>query len=235
MKHVNLFVVRVNKKGFTLIEIMVASIIGALIAVIAVGTLRAVSISSEKINHNIDKTAELRFISKTIADDLKNIYRDRNFKNMLFTGTIEMGPQGEFTSLKFYTVSRSKARWSEPEGDVYEVEYYTMQTEQANRLMRRIWPNPDKENEPGGLLTAIGNDVEIFSLRFFDGSQWQDEWDEQRNNLPDLVEIIIGLKIESEEKPMTETMMINFVRNAGRSMGQIKTSEKASQTEITDE
>ena len=86
-------------------------------AVVAVGTLRAVSDGSQMVNETIDRAAEVRFASKKIADDLMNVYRDRNFKNMVFVGAIVSGEQGEFVSLRFYTVSKSKARLQQPEGD----------------------------------------------------------------------------------------------------------------------
>ncbi len=56
-----------KSRGFTLVEIMVASIIGAFIAVVAVGTLRAVSDGSQMVNATIDRAAEVRFASKKIA------------------------------------------------------------------------------------------------------------------------------------------------------------------------
>ena len=42
--------------------------------------------------------------------------------------------------------------------------------------MRRLWPNPDKERDPGGILTVIAEDIEVFGVRFFDGMQWQMDW-----------------------------------------------------------
>ncbi|HPS55732.1 MAG TPA: prepilin-type N-terminal cleavage/methylation domain-containing protein, partial [Sedimentisphaerales bacterium] len=89
--------------GFTLIEIMVASIIGAFIAVIAVTTLRSVSICSEKVSEHIDKAAEIRFASKMISTDLMNLYREKDFENMVFVGTLENDSQQGAVNLRFYT------------------------------------------------------------------------------------------------------------------------------------
>ena len=228
MKNLNVKLNYSEKKGFTLIEIMVASIIGVFIAVVAVGTLRAVSNSSEKINDNIDRAAEIRFASKMIASDLMNVYRDKNIKNMMFVGTIKNASQEEFVNLRFYTVSRSKARAMQPEGDVYEVEYYTIrtETEQASQLMRRFWPNPDRESEPGGMLTAIANDIEMFNVRYFDGLEWQNEWDEDKRRLPELVEVTIGSKTSSKKQPIVESFFINFTRSKGGQMEEFGIGEE---------
>ena len=215
MKNLNNNTIQFKTKGFTLVEIMVASIIGAFIAIVAVGTLRAVSINSEMVNNNIDKAAEIRFAAKRISADLMNIYRDSDFDNTLFVGTIETGSQGDFVNLKFYTVNRSKARADEPEGDVYEVEYYLAKTEETSPLMRRLRPNPNKERQAGGILTAIADDIGMFQVRYFDGQQWQQEWSEERESLPELVEVTIGAKASSEKQAVVESFFVNFVRGGG--------------------
>lgn len=217
MKGSKIKLIRSENKGFTLIEIIVASIIGAFIAVIAVGALQAVSNSSEKTNDNIDRAAEIRFAAGKIAGDLTNIYRDTKFENMMFIGTIKPGRQGKFVSLKFYTVNRSKARPAQPEGDVYEVEYYKTETEQETQLMRRLQPNPDKveDSEPGGILTAIASGIEIFEVKYFDGQQWQEQWDQDQKTLPELVEVTIGAMAFPEKQPVMESFYVSFVRSNG--------------------
>ena len=215
MKGLDTNLVPFKSRGFTLVEIMVASIIGAFVAIVAVGTLKAVSVSSETVNNNIDKAAEIRFAAKRVAADLVNVYRDKDSENTAFVGTIETGPQGDFVNLRFYTVNRSKARSGEPERDVYEVEYYLAKTEESSRFMRRLWPNPNKESEPGGILTAIADDIGMFGARYFDGQQWLLEWEEERGSLPELVEVTIGAEASSEKQAITESFFVNFVRSRG--------------------
>ena len=231
MKGLNVKLIYSHKKGFTLIEIMVASIIGAFIAVVAVGALRAVSQSSVKANDNIDKAAEIRFATKIISGDIKNLYRDRNYKNTVFVGTIETDSQGYFSDLRFYTVNRIKARSQQPEGDVYEVEYYLAKTEQGSQLMRRLWPNPDKDAQPGGILTVIANDIEVFGVRYFDGSEWQNEWDENKRNLPELVEVTIGTMAASDKKADVESFFVNFARSKNRQAAVFETADEKTENE----
>ena len=217
--------IRPKGRGFTLIEIMVASIIGAFVAAVAVGTLRAISVSAEMVDDNIGKAAEVRFASKRIAADLMNLYRDRNFANTRFVGTIEPGEQGGGSWLTFYTVSRVKARAAEPEGDVYEVEYYLAKTEDKSSLMRRLWPNPDKDSEGGGLLTAIAEDIDVFAVRYFDGQEWGAEWDEERRRMPELVEVVIAAKSPGKGRPaIIESFFVNFVRDRGGQMDTFETN-----------
>jgi prepilin-type N-terminal cleavage/methylation domain-containing protein len=113
-----------RKSGFTLVEVLLASMIGAFVALVAVGTLRAISSSSEMMENNISTSSEARFAAKMVARDLMNLYRDNDLRKTKLVGLAKETGQGLVSCLSFYAVGRTKARIEEPEGDVYEVEYY---------------------------------------------------------------------------------------------------------------
>lgn len=225
--------IRSRQKGFTLIEIIVASIIGAFVAAVAVATLRAVSLSSEMVDNNINKASEVRFAAKIIATDLMNLYRDRNFDNTKFLGTIEPTEQGYVCSLVFYTVSRSKARSGQPEGDVYEVRYCLIKNEDKSSLIRQFWPNPDKDRKPSGILTTIAEDIDSFDIRYFDGQEWQAEWNEDQKSIPEIIDVTIAAKSASKgQPPVTESFIVSLAKSVS---GQIDTFEtEESQENATD-
>lgn len=204
-----------NKNGFTLVEVMVASMIGAFIAIVAVGTLKAVSASAQMLDENIESTAEVRFASRLIANDLMNLYMDSNSLNSRLVGTIEESDGDLFSALVLYSVGRAKARIDEPEGDVYEVEYYLVKDEEKSSLMRRLWPNPDEVSTPGGILSVIAEDVNAFVVRYFDGEQWQIDWPEELESIPELVEVVIKGNKPGRANAVMESFIVNFVSSAG--------------------
>ena len=166
-----------KRTGFTLVEVLVASTIGVFIAMVAVGALRAIIASAEMVDSNINAAAEVRFAANMIARDLQNLFNDDDIESTKFIGTVEALEEGNYTSyLIFYTLGRTKARIDQPEGDLYEVEYYLMQEGEASLLMRRLWPNPSEELEPGGILTIIAEDIATFEVQYFDGEEWSEEW-----------------------------------------------------------
>ena len=218
----------VRNKGFTLAEVLVASTISAFIAMVGVGALRAVSDSAQIVHHASETVGEVRFAARMLAGDLANLYRDANAKNMRLIGVSQGSATGEPPSITFYVVGRAKARAAQPEGDVYEVEYILGQREQEDNdaadaegdstvLFRRLWPNPDEEREPGGVLTVIAEDIAIFQIRFFDGEQWAEEWPEEMESIPDLVEVTLGTLPQGRREPVIETFVVNCVRLAGQS------------------
>jgi len=205
-----------GKHGFTLVEVLVASTITGFIALVAVGALSAITSSSDKMKESINRSAEIRFAATTLLRDFVNLYRDQEQDNMQFIAMGEAAGEGASSYLLFYTLSRAKARPDEPEGEVYEVEYYLQQEEEKSALMRRMWPNPDKEtSEPGGILTAIAEDVAIFEVKFFDGEEWGYEWPEEMENLPQLVEVTIVGEQTRPGMPVVETFLFNFERSVG--------------------
>jgi type II secretion system protein J len=214
-----------GNRAFTLAEVLVATTISAFIAVVAVGALKAVTDSSQVVNRASETAAEVRFAAQMITRDLANLYRDPDRKSMKLVCSSEESSLGGPTILTFYMAGRAKARPDQPEGDVYEVEYFlgqnlddTSSPETAGSILfRRLWPNPDEERPPGGILTPIAEEIDLFAVRFFDGTQWAGEWPEEMASLPQLMEVTLAAQPDRGE-PVIETFMVNFPRlvaNAG--------------------
>ena len=209
-----------------------ASTIGAFIALVAVGTLRAITVSSEMVENNISTAAEVRFASNMIARDLVNIYRDKNKENIKFIGLTEQSQQGNISYLVFYTINRARARIDQPEGDVYEVEYYLLKDEEKSVLMRRLWPNPDQEEiEPRGILTVLAENIDVFEVRYFDGEDWSDEWPEEMEVLPQLLEVNIVAKQQEKGNPTMESFYVNFARSTAAAIDAFESTEEAQSSE----
>jgi len=220
-----------RNNGFTLAEVLVASTISGFIAVVAVGALKAVADSAHAVNQAGESTAEVRFAARMLARDLANLYRDPNPENMKLIGVSQGADTGGPAFLIFYMAGRSKARADQPEGDVYEVEYLlgTRQEDgtsgevespaaappgENSVLFRRLWPNPDDERSPGGILTPIAESIGLFQVRFFDGEQWADEWPEEMRSMPELLEITLATLPQGRREPIVETFIVSFPRLA---------------------
>lgn len=218
-----------RRKAFTLVEVLVASTIGVFIALVAVGALRTITISSDVLDRNIATAAEVRFAANMIARDLTNIYRDEESDNYRFIGMVQdVSDDISSSFLMFYTVGRTKARAGQPEGDVYEVEYSLVKEEERSVLTRRLWPNPNKDvEEPGGVLTIIAEDIETFYVRYYNGEEWADEWPEEMQSLPELLEITLIAKQTGQGEPLSQSLLVPLKRSGG----DITTLETGGQTE----
>lgn len=212
-------------KGFTLAEVLVASTISAFVALVAVGALRAVADSAQIVNRTGERSAEVGFAARLLARDLANLYRDMDPRNMRLVGASQGSDYSETPYLRFYTVGRAPARVGQPEGDMYEVEYVLMETpgletsfdeeSDATTLFRRLWPNPDRDREPGGILVPIAQNIDVFQIRFLDEEQWVSDWPEEMESIPQLIEVTLGTVPRGPGEAIVETFTINFNRLPG--------------------
>lgn len=208
-----------KQRGFTLLEVLVAAVIGVFIALVAVGSLRAVTKTKEQVNNNIALADELRFAMKKLRDDLANLYRDSDIESMKLEGGIEGNRENPITSLTMYTICTHKARLNEPEGDIYEVQYYLLSEQDRSTLMRRVCPVVGIEEDEltqGGMLTTIAENIAGFEVRYYDGYDWSAEWSlETEGALPELLEVTL-LGSKSMDTEQGRALMKNFVVNFPR-------------------
>jgi len=210
-----------KKSGFTLVEILVASTIGTFISLIAVSTLHTVISGSDMVDRNLNAASEVRFASNLLTRDLTNYYHADNFEDTEFYAITEAYTEFDTAHLIFYTVNRAKARIYEPECDIYEVEYYLEpdKNDEENLLLkRRVWPNPNLEFEPGGILTTIAENIEYFDVTYYNGEDatWYSEWPEDMEGPPDLVEFTISTRPLGLGNYISETILVNLVRQVNQ-------------------
>ena len=203
---------RTYRSGFTLAELMAASVIGAFIALGAVSVMRTVSASREKLDDYTTAADQLRFASDMLRDDLANIYRDPNETGLTLVGAVTESAAGQDSILLLRTVNAIKARYDEPEGDVYEVEYHLAREDDRSVLLRRLWPNPDDESVGGGVVTEVAEKVAAFEIIYFDGKQWLDEWPEDSETLLELVQIDIAVELAGQGAVVRKQIFVNFPR-----------------------
>ena len=209
-----------NKKGFTLLEVMAASMIGAFIALVAVGTLRTVTAARERVNNNVTVADELRFAVNMMRTDLMNLYRDIDRNSIKFDGTIEETNYGLVRSLTMRIVGTAKARANQPEGDIYEVQYLLSRDDENSVLLRRLCPIVGIEEDietQGGMLTTIAENILDFDIQYFDGTEWLNEWPVEATDLPGLVQVVLTAanSQEAEEKDLVNrSFIVSFPRMA---------------------
>ncbi len=202
-----------SHRGFTLAEVLAATSIGAFVALVAIGALRSTSTGASVVQDRTDRAAELRFAVRRIAMDLANIRRDQDVNEVKLLGGVEDSGSGEQAYITFWAISHEKARAEQPEGDVYEVEYYVAQKEDRSLLMRRVWPHPDPNvAEPGGILTVLSDQIAGMQITYFDGQKWVNEWagitEQTQEPLPQMIEVTLTGKPGEGGLPAQESFMV---------------------------
>ena len=208
-----------NRKAFTLLEILAASVIGAFLAMVAVSTLRTVTAGRVRVDDNITAAEELRFAAYMIRTDLANLYRDQSNDNMKLIGMLSESETSPSSDLTVRVVSQTKARSAFVEAHTYDVQYSLANKDGKSLLLRRKCPvvGPEEpEQVLGGMLTTIAENILVFNVRYFDTTQWLEVWPEDAGEMPALMEIslatVIGDADVDEPKVMTKSFLVSFPR-----------------------
>jgi len=216
----------IDNRGFTLAEVLIASTISAFVTLVAVGALKTITDGAQAVDRAAETTGELRFAARMMANDLANLYRAPDPKKMKLVGSSQGSETGGPAFLTFYMAGRVKARADQPEGDIYEVEYLLSTREnqeaeseeeaQKSILMRRQWPNPDRQRDPGGVLSTVAENIAVLQMDFFDGKQWASEWPEEMQSIPHLIKVTLIAQPKGRGDPMRETFVVGFPRLAAK-------------------
>ena len=222
-----------SAKGFTLLEIVLSSVIGAFVALIAVATLRTVIDARSRVEKAVAAADELRLAVNVISDDMACLSRDKKYAK--FIGTMAGSDDDPSSSLVMRVVSTTNARPGRAEGDLYEVEYSLLRTEERSALLRRRCPIlgiETEEESQGGILTTIAENVIDFKIQYFDGQEWAVSWPPEMAILPEIVEVTIMAAVDgivegvetsdpdAKKKVIAKTFTISFTRLPNMSLNQ---------------
>lgn len=186
---------KAQQKGFTLIEILVAVTIIVILLSTVYGVFTSVSGAKERLEKEGDGYHLARVIFDRLGREIRGNYYDPKKPDSFFAGGID--EQGN-PFLKISTTATTPQGGKV--GGVAVVEYELRQDpENPDRkvLMRREYSplDPTGANEPEYRLAA---GIDGMKLRFFDGSNWVDQW---KTGLPEIVEVTLTVRIEGREIP----------------------------------
>jgi prepilin-type N-terminal cleavage/methylation domain-containing protein len=187
---------RFNARAFTLIEMLAAT---SMVALLAASLLTSLGIAFRARKTAMDTVAATRQFSRTleiIKADLQSAMVPGGVLAGSFvgaSGTTAFVEQGD--SLIFYTTA-SDVESDAGVGDIKKIEYACVPSGDPGRamLIRRVTANLLAPVQPDPNEETLCRNVKTFLLRYFDGSDWQENWDssEHGNALPKAV----GLNIQ---------------------------------------
>lgn len=203
---------RNRQDGFTLVELLAVTVLGSVIALVGVASLRTLSDGRSRLDSYNQALEELRYVARIMRQDLNNLYRSGDEQGLLVAGQVLESGDGLGSVLKFRTISHRKARLNGSEGDIYEVEYALVEQDDQQRLVRRVWPHAHPLVETGGIRYAIAEHIVSFVVRYYDGQEWVEGWMPQRGSVPQLIEVALVARWPDAERLISRTMTVSFPR-----------------------
>ncbi len=179
------------RRGFTLLELILAVTIMALIMAVVAGVIAGVIVGSRRVGEKVDRDLLAGEIDDLIADDLAFIAvpcREQAF-------TITKKPDGN-SFLTFYSAAGAKAAWGKLATPMHVVTYSVEPLSRGGKgLFREEVPiiASDDAYYDGALLVAGA--IGTFHVEAFDGSRWHSRWpDEGTAGLPVLIRVALALE-----------------------------------------
>lgn len=194
-------------KGFTLIEVLAATTMVAVLAASLYASLRIAFKARDSAEQAMDNVRAESMIVELIKADIQSAVIPTGQMADEFTGTSGRTLGGALgDSLVFYTTACDVDPVAGI-GDVTKVEYSCEQVpgSEAMVLNRYVTTNllSTMPQEPKAQI--ISRKVRSFTLRYFDGSDWQESWDSTQleNTLPRAVELTIELQGTTQQEVRT--------------------------------
>lgn len=191
--------VRVRRRGFTLVELIVAGVIIAGIAA-AVSSAISMALRAQRMSETRQEALmRADAAAVRIARDLKNIVRDGDLyyaRVAIADGEQDGRARDE---MLVYTRSTEMVRplGDGAEGGEFEVQYRLMnpagrEGKAGGVLFRRVDPVPDLVPSGGGVVFPVVEGVLSLSIEGFDGNEWAGEWESDRDGYPHAVRVTVS-------------------------------------------
>lgn len=170
-----------NTRGFTLIEILAAAVVSAIVLIVIYGTFQRAVHTRDNAQ---ERTRQARLRTRAV-DLLRSDLRAAYLSGGLFACTMEGGKQSQksrFPGYLRFTATSGANRPGESWGDVQQIEYYLLEDNaptadlSAGILVRAITRDLLTTPALGPEEQQILGRVQTFEPTFYDGQNWQDRW-----------------------------------------------------------
>lgn len=188
-----------RRRGITLVELIIASVVAAILAGLTMVALQQAVRARNQSKLREEATQRVYSIAQLIAKDLANQVRDQELassKIRIQDGDL-VGTNFQRDELLVFAKSQRLVRRRSfddlaegAEGGTYEVQYRLVPTDgDFGTIWRRRDPVPDEYFDGGGLAVPITAGITSLEFEAFDGTSWVNEWDSDEDGLPFAVRV----------------------------------------------
>lgn len=202
-------------RAFTLIEVLIAAGLFAMVGAMTVGLFGRANALKEETERADDRYAQVRTALDRIALEVSQAFISNHYDMKRFRErpTIFKGEdEGRNDTLRFTSLSYERLVPDEKAGDVAMVTYFVDRDAEYpfDSLWRRVNPIIDVDAERRGRKAVLCENVRGFQLEYWDAvkNEWVDEWDtnsaERNGVMPERIKVELTI-VDTELKERTFT------------------------------
>lgn len=205
--------VRRARRGFTLLEIIVALAVLGIIALLTFQTIAGAVETRDLLEADDALNQSARTALARVRRDLSLAYLTTQTQAINTYQTVFVAHDDDPDRLWFASFSHQRLYRDARECDQTEITYWTEDDpthDGALVLLRREAPRIDQDPEQGGSILPLAYGVKEFDVRFLDPTtnEWKETWDttgaETPNRLPRSAEVLLTLLGPDPEDPEKE-------------------------------
>lgn len=186
-----------NKSGFTLIEVIIAMAIFAIVSLLAYTGLHSVISSKSHTEAALDRLQELQMSVLTLTGDLQHL-SDRDGHDALGGQLLKVSTQDSSYILAFTRNGwRNPAR--QPRSTLQRAAYKL----DEDKLIRIYWTHVDRADDEQVVERTLISNIESLELRFLDEKkQWQTDWpsaDSLASDAPSLLPVAVEFTLKMND------------------------------------
>ncbi len=164
-----------KERGFTLLELLVAIAIFAMLSAVAFSSLGSMVDIREQVIEDMDRLAELQMALTIMERDFTQAMAQRNIRDEY--EELQPAMQRHNAGSMDGAVEFTRGGWSNPAGFLRSNLQRVAYRLEEDQLLRLSWLVLDRATESKPYSAVILEKVESFSVKFYnDAGQWQETW-----------------------------------------------------------
>jgi general secretion pathway protein J len=209
-----------RRRGFTLVEIMIAASITAFIGVVIGGSYYQIDRAAGLVREQSSRESAARLAVTRLASELSMAFLSEHYDRARFRERPTL-LKGEEDTILFSTMAHVRRYQDAAESDQSVVEYTVERSPDGDgeALFRREKVHLDEDLDRGGRKDLVADRVEKLELRYWDAvkKEWVRAWNtrssERANELPSRIRIQVTIK-SAQGKPLLFTTQAQIALTA---------------------
>ena len=207
--------IRRRRGGFTLMEVVLAMLLVSMLAYSLYSAMHIAIVARRSAVNTVEPTRNVVIAADLMRQDLESVMPPTGIYSGQFLGTHQAGPAGgDNDSLVFFAMGEDpmtirneqlaeqaaggqsgQLNTEDPLAEGFRKVEFTVRTDvNPPTLVRHVQRNLEPSADAKVDEEVICRDVRSFSLRYFDGTNWQTDWDS--TVMGDVLPLSVAMTIE---------------------------------------